>query len=206
MNERDLFIGALQRPEPTQREAYLERECAGDAALRRRVEVLLGAHAEAGGILKAPFLLVDPTDQTAPPPPTDGTRSPSSPGHPSTQPFTDEFGTSSSADLRHLRRAGQLAVPHEPTWKPDRRMNPLGNTLRDREFHDAVPTRRDGDQLQHAIQEGPDPEWGISGRGTRPRIGTWRAGFPRGPHHLEVPEEDSQMAGPSPLVGAGMAR
>jgi hypothetical protein len=68
MNERDLFIGALQRPEPTQREAYLEQECAGDAALRRRVEVLLGAHAEAGGILKAPWLLVDPTDQNGPAP------------------------------------------------------------------------------------------------------------------------------------------
>jgi tetratricopeptide (TPR) repeat protein/tRNA A-37 threonylcarbamoyl transferase component Bud32 len=116
MNERDIFIGALQRPEPARRAAYLEQACAGDEALRRRVEVLLGAHAEVGGILKAPILLVEPTDQTAPPPPTDGTRSPSNPGHPSTQPFTDELGTSSSAETKMLPEQDPFGSGDLPEW------------------------------------------------------------------------------------------
>ena len=34
MNERDLFIAALQVGDPDERSAYLDRECAGDAVLR----------------------------------------------------------------------------------------------------------------------------------------------------------------------------
>jgi eukaryotic-like serine/threonine-protein kinase len=45
MNERDLFIAALQIEDAARRSAYLDQACAGDAALRQRVEALLKAHA-----------------------------------------------------------------------------------------------------------------------------------------------------------------
>src|SRR5438552_899034 len=38
----------------TERGAYLDQACAGDAALRRQVEALLQAHEQAGGFLEAP--------------------------------------------------------------------------------------------------------------------------------------------------------
>ena len=46
MTERDLFIAALQL-DPADRAGLLDRECAGDPALRQRIEILLAAHAEA---------------------------------------------------------------------------------------------------------------------------------------------------------------
>ena len=48
--EEAIFDGALQLP-PGQRAAYVEAACAGDAALLRRVQVLLEAHEKAGGFL-----------------------------------------------------------------------------------------------------------------------------------------------------------
>jgi hypothetical protein len=44
-----LFDAALELPDPAGRAALLERECAGDAALRARVERLLSAHGESKG-------------------------------------------------------------------------------------------------------------------------------------------------------------
>lgn len=55
---RLVFLGACGLA-GAQREAYLERACAGDAALRRRVETLLAAEEAAGDFLDAPL-------QTAP--------------------------------------------------------------------------------------------------------------------------------------------
>src|SRR6516162_2105032 len=51
MNERSIFLEALDQADPTQRSAYLDEACAGDAALRQRVEALLKTHSEAGGFL-----------------------------------------------------------------------------------------------------------------------------------------------------------
>jgi serine/threonine protein kinase len=47
---REIFLAAVDRP-PAERSAYLEAACAGDAALRRRVEALLAAHDEPGAFL-----------------------------------------------------------------------------------------------------------------------------------------------------------
>ncbi len=44
-NARDIFLAALERT-PAERAAYLDEACAGDAALRQRVEALLRAHDE----------------------------------------------------------------------------------------------------------------------------------------------------------------
>jgi hypothetical protein len=41
MNERDLFIAALQRDDPAEQAAYLAEACGDNANLRRRVELLL---------------------------------------------------------------------------------------------------------------------------------------------------------------------
>ena len=51
--EEAVFEAALQLP-ADQRSAYLDTECAGDAELRRRVEVLLGAFGRASGFMKQP--------------------------------------------------------------------------------------------------------------------------------------------------------
>jgi serine/threonine protein kinase len=47
MSEREIFIAALQKTDPAERSAYLAQACAGDAALRERVEILLQAHEKA---------------------------------------------------------------------------------------------------------------------------------------------------------------
>jgi eukaryotic-like serine/threonine-protein kinase len=54
MNERELFIAALQVEDPAGRSAYLGRACGADAALRQRVEALLEAFVQAGSFLQQP--------------------------------------------------------------------------------------------------------------------------------------------------------
>src|SRR5262245_34966918 len=48
MTEETLFAAALEQATPEGRAAFLEEACAGDAALRRRVEALLASHDQAG--------------------------------------------------------------------------------------------------------------------------------------------------------------
>jgi serine/threonine protein kinase/tetratricopeptide (TPR) repeat protein len=52
--EQSLFIEALEKEDPAERAAFLERACAGDAALRRRIERLLARHEQGGNFLEAP--------------------------------------------------------------------------------------------------------------------------------------------------------
>jgi WD40 repeat protein len=49
-----VFAAALEKAPAGERAAYLDEACAGDPALRQRVEALLRAHAEAGGFLEPP--------------------------------------------------------------------------------------------------------------------------------------------------------
>jgi hypothetical protein len=51
MNERSIFLEALDKEDATERSAFLDTSCAGDNALRRRVEALLQSHVEAGSFL-----------------------------------------------------------------------------------------------------------------------------------------------------------
>src|SRR5437016_10770255 len=51
MNERFLFLEALEKVGPAQQSAYLDEVCMGDADLRLRVEALLKSHDEAGSFL-----------------------------------------------------------------------------------------------------------------------------------------------------------
>ncbi len=50
----DLFLKALELPSAAERQAYLDRACAGDVALRAEVEALLEASAQAGSFLESP--------------------------------------------------------------------------------------------------------------------------------------------------------
>ena len=55
MDIEAIFSGALRRADPAERTAYLDEVCGDDAELRRRVEALLKARAEAGeGFLDHP--------------------------------------------------------------------------------------------------------------------------------------------------------
>src|SRR6516162_1942126 len=52
MSERDIFIAALQKDDPAQRQAYLHEACAGQPELGRQVENLLRLYESAGSFLE----------------------------------------------------------------------------------------------------------------------------------------------------------
>jgi tRNA A-37 threonylcarbamoyl transferase component Bud32 len=68
MTDRDLFIAALDHPDPAARAAWLGQACADDPDRRRRVEVLLRAHDDASRFLADPAPA--PGDSIAPEDPT----------------------------------------------------------------------------------------------------------------------------------------
>src|SRR5688572_14529118 len=49
-----IFFAALEKGTPPERAAYLDEACAGDAALRRRVEKMLAAQSQAHSFLEQP--------------------------------------------------------------------------------------------------------------------------------------------------------
>ncbi len=52
MNERTIFLEALEKDNPEQRSAFLDEVCGEDSELRQRVETLLEAHNDAGSFLE----------------------------------------------------------------------------------------------------------------------------------------------------------
>jgi serine/threonine protein kinase/tetratricopeptide (TPR) repeat protein len=54
MQEESIFIEALAKADPAERAAFLDRACAGDEALRRRIERLLARHGQPDSFLEAP--------------------------------------------------------------------------------------------------------------------------------------------------------
>lgn len=54
MTERDIFTAALAREDRAERAAFLNSACAGDAALRARVESLLAEHQQLGSFMDVP--------------------------------------------------------------------------------------------------------------------------------------------------------
>src|SRR5438874_13176908 len=54
MNERAIFMEALDKETQAERSAYLDKACGGDTALRQRVEALLTSHEQAGSFLGKP--------------------------------------------------------------------------------------------------------------------------------------------------------
>src|SRR5262245_27010017 len=51
MVEREIFTAALNKKAPAERSAVLDQACAGDAALRGRVESLLAEHEKLGSFM-----------------------------------------------------------------------------------------------------------------------------------------------------------
>ena len=54
MNERSIFLEALEKDALAGRSAYLYEACGGDLAMRQRVEALLSSHEQAGSFLGKP--------------------------------------------------------------------------------------------------------------------------------------------------------
>jgi serine/threonine protein kinase/tetratricopeptide (TPR) repeat protein len=51
---KEIFLSAVEKPSPAEREAYLVEACGDDAALREQVEALLRRHVAAGSFLSEP--------------------------------------------------------------------------------------------------------------------------------------------------------
>src|SRR5262245_33973295 len=51
MTEREIFAAALHKTDAADRAAYLDEACAGDAALRGRIESLLSEHDRLGSFM-----------------------------------------------------------------------------------------------------------------------------------------------------------
>src|SRR5262249_17384013 len=56
MVERTIFLNALDQDDPERRRAYLDFACAGNPALRKRIEALLRSHQEADTFLDVPAI------------------------------------------------------------------------------------------------------------------------------------------------------
>ncbi len=54
MNEREIFANALQKETDTERSAYLDEACSGDADMRQRIEALLQEKDDLGSFLESP--------------------------------------------------------------------------------------------------------------------------------------------------------
>jgi eukaryotic-like serine/threonine-protein kinase len=63
MTEREIFTEALNKPNAAERAAYLDAACAGDAALRARVESLLAEQKQLGSFMG----VTSATDPIGPP-------------------------------------------------------------------------------------------------------------------------------------------
>jgi hypothetical protein len=53
---KQIFLAAIERADPKERESYLNQACGDDAPLRRRVEALLCRHEQPGNFLEQPAL------------------------------------------------------------------------------------------------------------------------------------------------------
>jgi serine/threonine protein kinase len=80
MNERDLFMAALQIEGAAERSAHLDRACAGQTALRQRVEALLAAFVQAGSFLQQPAGDLGATSDVSHPGPSSGSDPAEGPG------------------------------------------------------------------------------------------------------------------------------
>ncbi|MFQ3591741.1 MAG: protein kinase [Gemmataceae bacterium] len=66
MNEQEIFLAALDIQDPVQRKDYLQRVCAGNPTLHRRIEELLAVHDRSGEFLDVPALQQMAGDVTEP--------------------------------------------------------------------------------------------------------------------------------------------
>jgi hypothetical protein len=78
MNERDLFLAAIEITDPAERTAYLDQACDGNQELRAQVEELLKTHAETSQFLETPAVATkSAVDQAVPTDSSDADHDPS---------------------------------------------------------------------------------------------------------------------------------
>jgi serine/threonine protein kinase len=56
MSEREIFLAALDKDDPTERATYLDEACGADSPLRQRVEALLRSHERAAHFMDVPIV------------------------------------------------------------------------------------------------------------------------------------------------------
>src|SRR5690242_15417598 len=56
MDERTIFLNALEEEDPERRRAYLDFACAGNPAVRERLKALLRTHEEVDTFLEVPAI------------------------------------------------------------------------------------------------------------------------------------------------------
>src|SRR5262245_58184698 len=56
MTEREIFLAAVEKDDPTERATYLDEACGADASLRQRVEALLRSHERATDFMDVPVV------------------------------------------------------------------------------------------------------------------------------------------------------
>src|SRR5262245_47632575 len=62
---KELFVAAIELPDPQAREAFLKRECGGDANLLQRLQALLAAHDQPQPALDRPLGAIAAADVQA---------------------------------------------------------------------------------------------------------------------------------------------
>ena len=90
MNERDLFISAMQIDDTAERAAYLNQACAGDTELRNRLDVLLIAYGRSSSLEELLLHAGDTSD-----------------------PAADSEQTASSGDRASVEGAGTIIGPYK---------------------------------------------------------------------------------------------
>jgi tetratricopeptide (TPR) repeat protein len=139
MSERELFQAAVEIRDPRARAAYLDQACAGDSALRAKVEGLLKSHDEAGNFLNEPLVLdVDATlDQTNPSDSKANTGYDTSAGSPGPSPEATVADSEATGAAVPGAFSNDLTIEHAPTPGPndqtvtveDRKVPPARGTM-----------------------------------------------------------------------------
>ena len=113
MNAREIFMAALDRESPEERNRYLDEACGDDQELRRRVDALLRAYADSGSFLERPLLADEEILGLNPPPDAAGTDpeadDPPDPPEAGSDPISLDFLLPSDAP-DSLGRLGQYEV------------------------------------------------------------------------------------------------
>ena len=116
MTEELIFHAALERADPAERSAYLNEACAGDTALRRRVEGLLQAHDTATGFL-------EPIAQDIPASAHEPARA--APTLPDSQDAAERMEVEATrADADEASRSAARAIPRSIAEGPGTRIGP----------------------------------------------------------------------------------
>ena len=98
MNERDIFITALEKPTASERNAYLDEVCQRHGVSRAQIEALLREHAQLGAFLETPAgTLLGSADQDAD----------IRPDQPQRPPGSDGWESRVLGDFRILREIGR---------------------------------------------------------------------------------------------------